>query len=85
MNKYYYKDEVIDEDDLIEELYNHYIQENNEMSHEQIMDIVMYDVNNNFMKYNIDYEALMQWDKNDLAECILDLQEQIEELKKQIK
>jgi hypothetical protein len=33
----------------------------------------------------IDYEALMQWDKNDLAECILDLQETIEELKKQIK
>lgn len=52
MNKYYYKEEVIDEDDLIEELYNHYIQENNEMSHEEIMDIVMYDVNNNFMKYN---------------------------------
>tara|TARA_R100000742_G_C4238974_1_gene59013 strand:- start:475 stop:678 length:204 start_codon:yes stop_codon:yes gene_type:complete len=56
MNKYYYNNRngvtVIDEDDLIEELYNHYIQENNEMSHEQIMDIVMYDVNNNFTKYN---------------------------------
>ena len=51
-NKYYYKNGVIDEDDLIEELYNHYIQENNEMSHEEIMDIVMYDVNNNFKKFN---------------------------------
>lgn len=52
MNRYYYKDQVVDEDTLIEELYNHYIQENNEMSHEEIMDIVMYDVNNNFLKYN---------------------------------
>ena len=51
MNRYYYKDEVVDEDDLVEELYNHYIQEYNEMSHEEIMDIVMYDVNNNFKRY----------------------------------
>lgn len=46
MNKYYYKNTVVDEDDLIEELYNHYIQENNEMSHEEIIDIVHSDLNN---------------------------------------
>ena len=53
MNRYYYKDQVVDEDTLIEELYNHYIQENNEMSHEKIMDIVMHDVNNNFIRHTV--------------------------------
>lgn len=31
------------------------------------------------------YDQLMEWDKNELAEYILDLEETIEELKKQIK
>ena len=53
MNKYYYRDHVVDEDTLIEELYNHYIQENNEMSHEEIMDIVMHDINNNFIRHTV--------------------------------
>lgn len=31
------------------------------------------------------YDQLMEWDKNELSEYILDLEEKIEELKKQIK
>ena len=50
MDKYYYKDEVIDEEDLYTELYNHYIQIYNELTHEEIMDIVTNDVENNFKK-----------------------------------
>lgn len=50
MDRYYYKDEVIDEEDLYTELYNHYIQIYNELTHEEIMDIVTNDVENNFKK-----------------------------------
>lgn len=53
MNKYYYKNTVVDEDDLIEELYNHYIQENNEMSHEKIMDMVYEDLVDFKLRYTV--------------------------------
>tara|TARA_R110001592_G_scaffold10285_1_gene53632 strand:- start:2903 stop:3061 length:159 start_codon:yes stop_codon:yes gene_type:complete len=33
----------------------------------------------------IDYEALMQWDKNDLAECILDYIEDTKKYKSRIR
>lgn len=52
MNRYHYKSTIVDEDTLIEELYNHYIQENNEMSHEDIMDIVYKDLNN-FIRHTV--------------------------------
>jgi hypothetical protein len=52
MDKYYYKDEIIDEEELYTILYNHYIQIYNELTHEEIMDIVTNDVENNFLKYN---------------------------------
>ena len=48
----------------------------------------MYNTGAKLDPYNFEglkYEQYMEWDKNELAECILDLQETIEELKKQIK
>tara|TARA_B110000444_G_C18730456_1_gene543073 strand:+ start:124 stop:348 length:225 start_codon:yes stop_codon:yes gene_type:complete len=68
------------EKELKEQIYNRVIQENSDFDMDEINLIVddEFDALNNF---HLTYDQLMECDKNELAECILDLQETLQNLK----
>ena len=63
--------------ELREEIYNRVIQTHSDLSRNEINNVV--DDEFNALNNDLTYDQLMEWDKDDLAQCILSYQEDIKE------
>ncbi len=69
-----------------EEIYNEVIQNHSELQYKYEGDKLQDEINKivdeiweeEYMSSPLTYEQLMEWDKDDLAHCILEFQEEIE-------